>query len=107
MTDHICLQCVHYEGSGTPNGFCGVLSCPVWSRRPQCASKVGDLFKPLDTVGNRLRVAREAAGLSRDDVCMALDVPYRTLQNWETGQSKPYKTGITTLLAYYHEAAKS
>ncbi len=32
-----------------------------------------------------IREAREAKGMSRNEVCEWLDIPYRTLQNWEIG----------------------
>lgn len=32
-----------------------------------------------------IKEARESKGMSRKEVCEWLDIPYRTLQNWEVG----------------------
>ena len=103
MQNHLCIQCEHYEPSDTPNGRCKALDVPVWSRRPECASKLPgfDYFNPLDTLGNELRAAREAAGLSREEVCAELEIAMRSLQNWELGERVPPKHVVKMLMDYY------
>ena len=102
MQTHLCIQCTHYISSDTPTGNCDILSKPVWSRRPQCAAPPPlDLFEPRDTLGNRLREARTSAGRSREDVCMDLEIPMRSLQNWETDERKPPAHTVKLLLGYY------
>lgn len=32
-----------------------------------------------------IQEAREKVGLTRNDLCKWLEIPYRTLQNWELG----------------------
>ena len=99
---HVCIQCKHYQSSGTPNGSCSRLGLPVWSRRPQCAAAPPlDLFEPLESLGNQLRTARESTGLSRDDVCMELNISLRSLQNWETDTRKPPAHTVKMLMDYY------
>ena len=103
MTPHLCIQCKHYVSSDTPMGSCKKLLHPVWSRRPECASKVPglDLFEPLDTLGNRLRQAREDAGLSREEVEMEMDISGRSLQNWELDERTPPKHTVKMLMNFY------
>ena len=36
-----------------------------------------------------LKQLRLEAGLSRSEIYMLLNIPYRTVQNWETGKSTP------------------
>lgn len=36
-----------------------------------------------------IKEIRERSGLSRSEICELLDVPYRTLQNWELGERIP------------------
>jgi DNA-binding XRE family transcriptional regulator len=104
MSAHICRQCTHYTPNDkprSPNGKCVLLGCPVWSRRPECASKTGDMFKPLDTLGNRLRTARVAAVLSRDEVCAETGVTMKSLKNWETDTYPPPDYAQKMLLEFY------
>ena len=35
-----------------------------------------------------IKEARERAGLTREELSIWLGIPYRTLQNWETGSRK-------------------
>ena len=39
-----------------------------------------------------IKEARERRGMSRKDIAKWLEIPYRTIQNWETGerQCPPY-----------------
>lgn len=48
---------------------------------------------------------REAAGLSRRELCDTLSIPYRTLQSWELGDREcpPY---VEKLIKFYLEHAK-
>jgi len=106
MGRHLCIQCAHYEGSGSPSGYCRAAALPVWSRRQECAaggpSRGGlDLFEPLDTLGNRLRTAREEAGLSRDEVCRRLSIAEKSLRNWETDERKPPDHTVRMLTDFY------
>ena len=43
---------------------------------------------------------REAAGLSRREFCEMLEIPYRTVQDWELGnrQCPPY---VESLIKFY------
>jgi DNA-binding XRE family transcriptional regulator len=109
MSDHICRQCIHYQPNDkphSPNGQCGLLRCPVWSRRPECASKTGDMFQPRDTLGSRLRMARVAAGLSRDDVCSELELNGFTLQSWENGKREPPVHTQKMIFEFYNSKTK-
>lgn len=38
---------------------------------------------------NAIKEARQAAGLTRETVCKEIDIPPRTLQDWELGNRKP------------------
>ena len=38
---------------------------------------------------NAIKVARQAAGLSRETICKEIGIPPRTLQDWELGNRKP------------------
>ena len=101
MEKHLCVQCKYYRGSDGPNGQCEKLAEPVWSRLSQCTAHPLDLFEPLDTLSNKLRTAREAIGKSRKEVCIDLEIPIRTLQNWETDKNKPPARTVKMLLDYY------
>ena len=108
MQTHLCIQCIHYKPSETPSGYCNAVDKPVWSRRPECAApKPLDLFEPMNTIGNSLRAAREAAGKNRDEVCMEFNILGRTLQNWELDTNKPPAHTIKMLVDYYEKNEKS
>lgn len=50
----------------------------------------GNLLRTLKKlVGDRLKAAREAAGLSQDDVAQKLDVDQSRVSRWETGKNLP------------------
>ncbi|MCP5150324.1 MAG: helix-turn-helix transcriptional regulator [Ectothiorhodospiraceae bacterium] len=49
------------------------------------------------TVGSRIRLAREAAGITARDLARQLGVRLRTLQDWEAGRAEPRANRITTL----------
>lgn len=38
---------------------------------------------------NKLQEARKAAGLSQAEMAKLLDIPKRTIENWEAGTRKP------------------
>ena len=38
---------------------------------------------------SRIKTARETANLTRADLCTAVGIPLRTLENYEGGQRKP------------------
>lgn len=40
---------------------------------------------------NRFKQARTDVGLSQADVCRLLEIPRRTLQDWESGERVPPK----------------
>ena len=108
MKTHLCIQCKHYQSVSTSTGTCSATGESVWSVRPECTGAAGiDLFEPLDTTGNALRTARETAGVSRDEVCMDLDVSMRSLQKWELDERKPPKHTIKMLLDYYQSKSVS
>ena len=44
---------------------------------------------PAETFGTRLRRAREAGGLSQEQVATLAGVSLSTVRNWETGRSAP------------------
>jgi transcriptional regulator with XRE-family HTH domain len=45
-----------------------------------------DMFKAL--LGNRLRAAREAAGLTQDDVAQMINSTYQKVSSFETGRTR-------------------
>ena len=91
-----CIKCVHYESGGGPNGTCQVLNEPVWSRSPGCTQ-----FVLKDTLGNKLRTAREEAGLSLKEAAAGLELSKRALQNWESDMNVPKGFQIDALLEWY------
>ncbi len=54
-------------------------------------------------IGNKIRQLRENAGLTRRDLCERLSIPYRTLQEWETGRRTPPGYVINLLEIYIKE----
>ena len=58
-------------------------------------------------VGNKIRRLRENAGLTRRGLCERLSIPYRTLQEWETGRRTPPGYVIKLLNIYIKEIANN
>ena len=63
--------------------------------------------KDKPEVRNKIRQLRENAGLTRRGLCERLGIPYRTLQEWETGRRTPPGYVIKLLEIYIKEIAKS
>jgi len=100
----LCIQCKHYISSENPAGKCAVIGATVWSLRSECLSLPDrDLYEPLDTLGTRLRTARERAAKHRDEVCEDLSITKKTLQNWETDLRKPPPHTVKMLMDYYEK----
>jgi len=53
------------------------------------------------TTANRLKQARRDAKLKQKQVYEALEVPIRTLQDWEAGKRTPPPYVLNMLLEYY------
>lgn len=62
--------------------------------------------KDKPEVGNKIRQLRENAGLTRKDLCERLSIPYRTLQEWETGRRVPPGYVVKLLEIYIKEIVK-
>lgn len=52
-------------------------------------------------IAQRLREAREKAGLSREQVASQCQVSNETIANWESGRSDPRASQLKTLCALY------
>lgn len=73
---------------------------------------LASVFEP-GAIGGRIKQAREQAGLTQPDLADALDVTTRTVQNYESGDTKPYKniaqiaeiTGVSTRWLLHGEEA--
>jgi transcriptional regulator with XRE-family HTH domain len=57
------------------------LAAPVWY--------TGEGIVPEWTFGDRLRKAREIAGLQQQDMASEFGVTSGTISNWETGRGQP------------------
>lgn len=55
--------------------------------------------------GLRLLGLRTELGLSRKDVCSALSIPYRSLQNWELAHTHT-PVYIYRMLEFYYKSLK-
>jgi transcriptional regulator with XRE-family HTH domain len=72
---------------------------------------LASVFEP-GAIGGRIKQAREEAGLTQEDLADAIDVTTRTVQNYESGDTKPYKkigpiadaTGVSTRWLLHGEA---
>jgi hypothetical protein len=86
-------------------GSCSLVGCEVWSRRVECAglSHGGgtDLFEGKDTLGNRLRAARLAAGLTQTEVAAAFYCSVKAVQTWEHDTRKVSKFVEKSLFDFY------
>lgn len=51
----------------------------------------------VSTMGERISVARERAGLTQDDLAQALAIKSDTLENWENDASEPRAQRMTML----------
>jgi DNA-binding transcriptional regulator YiaG len=49
-----------------------------------------------------IKAMREKAGLSRKYVCDTLQIPYRTLQNWELGDRNISPLSVYALTTFYN-----
>ena len=38
---------------------------------------------------NEIRILRERTGMSRKEFCDKYEIPYRTMEDWEAGKSRP------------------
>jgi transcriptional regulator with XRE-family HTH domain len=47
--------------------------------------------------GEALRMAREAAGLSREELAVAVGRTAQTIYRWERGHAVPYESAITAV----------
>ena len=65
------------------------------------------MHKDKPEVGSKIKRLRENAGLTRRGLCERLGIPYRTLQEWETGRRTPPGYVIKLLEIYIKEIAKS
>ena len=43
----------------------------------------------METFAEKLKAARTAAGLTQQDMCDCMEIPKRTIGDWETGQRTP------------------
>lgn len=57
------------------------------------------------TVGQKIRQARIAAGMSRSDLKRSLGIPIRTLEDWESDRYNP-PPYVATLLIEWLERRK-
>jgi transcriptional regulator with XRE-family HTH domain len=55
----------------------------------------------LSGLGERLRQAREARGLTRGEVAEQLDISERTLARWERGDFEPSLSTLSRLAELY------
>lgn len=51
---------------------------------------------------NRIRAARESAGVLQKDVAEALNVKQNTISNWENGRSEPDMASLAKMAVLYH-----
>lgn len=51
---------------------------------------------------NRIRAAREAAGILQKDVAAALNVKQNTISNWENDRSEPDMSSLAKMAGLYH-----
>lgn len=54
------------------------------------------------TLGQKLRTARDALGLSRSEVARKIGVSMQTIYLWETGRSQPLRKYVHALAATLH-----
>lgn len=43
----------------------------------------------MEDFAERFKAARKAAGLTQDEMFIAMDIPRRTVQEWENGRHTP------------------
>jgi len=60
----------------------------------------------MTTIADRLKQGREAAKLTQQQVFEELEIPIRTLQNWEGGLRTPPVYVIKMLMDYYKRGEK-
>ena len=99
--EHYCNQCKYYKVI-TRTGDCEKTGANVEGNSPVCAGHK-DFFEPLDTIGNKLRMARVAAGMTREDVEADLGVSWTTVRDWENSARNPPKY-VNKLMHMYYES---
>jgi transcriptional regulator with XRE-family HTH domain len=52
----------------------------------------------MQSLGDRIRLARETAGLSQSEMARRLDVRPQTVNQWEKGSKSPSRTNVTELV---------
>ena len=50
-----------------------------------------------ETIADRIRVAREDAGISQSDLAALIGVHARTIQRWEFGQQQPHSGQVVSI----------
>ncbi len=64
---------------------------------PEFSPLTGDEIAADDTLGGRLVYAREAAGLTIDEVAVQLGVAGKTVANWENDRTEPRSNRLALL----------
>jgi len=88
------------DGMTTFVGFYEVDTNNLWTGKVSISADdvlLDDGRKPLRELSHR----RSMTGLSRKEVCDDLEIPYRTLQDWELGNRTPPPYVIKMLISYY------